>query len=168
MTRVVDSDKYDIRYTLASDKDFLAELMTEEHINKWLPIDQEVGVPLFSNNWVYFSKYKSALTCTYEGKPCAMGILFLMPYKKVAHMATVYLMVDPSMRNQGIGSSLLKNLLHLGKTYFRLESVHFELFGGSPLIPFLQKKGFQEVVRQPKYAFIDGVYHDRVVMEYQL
>ena len=165
MSKLVQSKDYDIRYSYEGDYDFLFDLLSHKEVNKWFPINIETGAPLFAKNWIFYAKYLCSLTCLYKKKPCAIGVLFLMPYKKVAHLAMGYMAVHPSMQRKGIGTSLLKNLQHLGKTKFHLESIHFEVFEYCPIIPLLKKQGFAEIIRQERYVILDKKERARIVME---
>jgi putative acetyltransferase len=98
--------------------------------------------------------------------PIAVGTLFLMPYKKVAHHCSFYLMVDPEHRRKGIGTSMVRNLLHLAKTRFRLESVHAEVFEPSVLQPLLQKLGFEVFAQQEGYVKLENCLRSRVLLEH--
>ncbi len=117
-------------------------------------------------NWIGFSKFKASLTGMIDEVPCAIGTLFLMPYRKVAHHCSFYLMVDPKHRHKGVGTSMLKNLLHLAKTRFKLESIHVEIYEPSPLLPLLLKMGFKEFVRQENFVKIDGKPRARLLLEH--
>ncbi|HSX38796.1 MAG TPA: GNAT family N-acetyltransferase [Chlamydiales bacterium] len=117
-------------------------------------------------NWIGFSKFKASLTATLNGSPCAIGTLFLMPYKKVAHQCSFYLIVDPNERRKGIGFSMVRNLLHLAKTRFRLECIQVEIFDPSPLLSLLQKLNFQEFVRQENFLHVNGCSRARILMEH--
>ncbi len=117
-------------------------------------------------NWVGFSKYKASLTGMLNEVPCAVGTLFLMPYKKVAHHCSFYLIVDPAHRRKGIGTAMIRNLLHLAKTRFRLESVHAEVYEPSALYPLLIKLGFEEFVRQENFMKINGQGRARLLLEH--
>ena len=117
-------------------------------------------------NWIGFSKYKASLTGLIKDKPVAIGTLFLMPYKKVAHHCSFYLMVDLEHRRQGIGTSMVRNLLHLAKTRFRLESVHAEVFEPSGLQPLLEKLDFAPFARQEDYVKIGDCFRTRVLLEH--
>jgi ribosomal protein S18 acetylase RimI-like enzyme len=94
-----------------------------------------------------------------------MATLFLMPYRKISHHALFKVVVDPKFQRQGIGSSLLKNLKHLAKNYFRLELIHIEVFEGNPLISVLKKSGFHEFARQENYFKDGGQYYARLLYE---
>lgn len=109
---------FDIRYSTMEDLDFLNKWFEEKgETENFSFCDKEKEVAL--KNWVGFSKFKASLTGVFDGKPIAIGTLFLMPYKKVAHHCSFYLIVDPKFRNRGVGNSMLKNLLHLARTRFR-------------------------------------------------
>jgi len=117
-------------------------------------------------NWIGFSKFKASLTADIEGKPCAIGTLFLMPYKKVAHHCSFYLIVDPAHRRKGIGTSMVRNLLHLAKNRFRLESVHVEIYEPSALLPILEKLQFEVFARQENFVRMEGCTRTRILLEH--
>ena len=117
-------------------------------------------------NWIGFSRFKASLTGTINDRPCAVGTLFLMPYRKVAHHCSFYLVVEQTHRRQGIGTSMLRNLLHLAKTRFRLESVHVEVYAPSLLLPLLVRQNFQEFARQDDFVQIGGKFHPRILLEH--
>ena len=119
-------------------------------------------------NWIGFSKFKASLTGLVKKQPCAVGTLFLMPYRKVAHQCAFFLMVDPSHRRKGIGTSIVRNLLHLAKTRFRLESVYVEVYDPNPICSLLQRLDFRILARQENFVHIDGCSRARILMECSL
>ncbi len=159
------SSDFDIRYTEEGDYEFL---------NSWVSVEGGCDPFPFSpdekegalKNWISFTRISSCLTGTWKGVPCAMAILFLMPYKKVAHHCPFYLIVDPAHRRQGIGASMLRNILHLGKTRFRLESVHAEVFEPSGLLPLLASMNFQIFARQENFVHWNGKERARILLEH--
>ncbi|MBI5274753.1 MAG: hypothetical protein HY860_06860 [Chlamydiales bacterium] len=166
MASIIDSPDFDIRYTLPTDEIDLKRLLACPENNKWISIDVETGVDLFARNWLFYSKYQCALTAAYKNTICGMGIIFLMPYKKVSHLAMLYFVVDPSFKD--VTSSLIKNLKHLAKEYLHLESMHLETFDGYPDTALLNSFGFKEIIRQEGYAIFDSELVDRIVLEVQL
>jgi putative acetyltransferase len=156
---------YDIRY---SDLDDLAIL------KKWFEDPSVCDDFSFGNeekeealkNWIGFSRFKASLTGMIKGKPCAVGTLFLMPYKKVSLHCSFQLFVAHEHRRKKIATSMVRNLLNLAKTRFKLESVHVEIYAPNPLIDLVKKLGFEEFAVQENYVKINGVGRPRVLLEH--
>lgn len=165
---VVDLPAYDIRYTEPSDQETLMKWVSDERVLKWFPMDLENEVRLMVTNWVAFAKYKASLTALYDNTPVGIVTLFLMPYRKISHLAIVYLAVDPDFENRGVATSLIKNIKNLGKNYFRLRSIHFEIMIDSPLKRILEKEGFKEIIYQEDFFKRGDQLVARVVMEADL
>jgi RimJ/RimL family protein N-acetyltransferase len=157
---------FDIRYSEVSDLPFLESCFLDRGSCENFPFSFDERVEALKN-WMGFAKFKASLTGMIGETPCAVGTLFLMPYRKVAHHCSFYLVVDPRHRRQGIGTSMVRNLLHLAKTRFHLESVNAELYEPSPLFPLLQKIGFVEFARQEGFAKSEeGSFRSRILMEH--
>ncbi|MCI0382243.1 MAG: GNAT family N-acetyltransferase [Chlamydiae bacterium] len=157
---------FDIRYTNLYDTDHLREWLMTPGILDWFPMSDEKEVEDAIRVWIGFSRFSSSITAIIEGKPCGIGTLFLMPYRKIRHHCFFKLIVDPKLVRKGIGTSLLKNLKHLAKNYFHLELMHTELFEGNPFIGLLKKFDFHQFARQEKYVKEkDGTYKARILME---
>lgn len=156
---------FDIRFSEMSDLAFLEKWFSDDEELKFFPfgIDEK---EMALKNWIGFSRYKASLTGLWQEEVVAVGTLFLMPYRKVAHHASFYLIVDPKHRRKGIGTSMVKNLLHLAKTKFKLESLHVEVYEPSPLIPLVLKLGFVPFARQENFIHIDGKPHARLLLEH--
>ncbi|HEY4255550.1 MAG TPA: GNAT family protein [Chlamydiales bacterium] len=159
------SIEHDIRFSEESDSTFLSAWFSSPSSTDPFPFGEQEKEDALKN-WIGFSRYKASLTATLLDQPCAIGTLFLMPYKKVAHHCSFYLMVAPEHRNKGIGTSMVRNLLHLAKTRFRLESVHAEVFLPSKLLSILQKLQFEEFARQEDFMREHGKKHSRVLLEH--
>lgn len=158
-------DTFDIRFSEMEDLAFLQNWFSDPIECDPYPFGPDEKEEALKN-WIGFSKYKASLTGMIDGKPCAIGTLFLMPYRKVAHHCSFYLIVDPAYRRKGIGTSMIRNLLHLAKTRFRLESVHVEVFDPSSLLPLLIKLGFEQYGHQENYVKLDGTYRSRTLLEH--
>lgn len=157
-----DLSGFDIRFSELNDLPFLQNWLSTPESCDPFPFGFDEREDALKN-WIGFSKFKASLTGTLDGVPCAIGTLFLMPYKKVAHHCSFYLVVDPAHRRKGIGSAMVRNLLHLAKTRFRLESVHVEIYEPSLLLPILQKQGFEQFARQEN--FVEG-RRARILLEH--
>ena len=166
---IPEESEYDIRYTRPEDLPFLQKWLEREEDRLWYPISTEVDVENMSKNWIGFYRYGSSLTATYKNEVVGLSTLFLMPYRKVIHHCLLYFIVHPDMRGQGIGTSLVKNATHLGKSYFRFEWINAEVWEGCPALLLLNKLGYEEVSFQEKYVKKeDGSYLGRYVLQKNL
>ncbi len=156
---------FDIRYSIQSDLSFLEKCFSIEGASDNFPFGVEEKDEALKN-WIGFSKYKASLTGTIQDQPCALATLFLMPYKKVAHHSSFYLIVDPEHRRKGIGTAMIRNILHLAKNRFRLESIHAETYEPSAILPLLEKLGFTVFARQENFVHINGCTRSRILMEH--
>jgi putative acetyltransferase len=156
----------DIRYTYVTDITPLREWVKASL--EWFPMESEKEIEDALQCWIGFSRWSASLTVTIDSKPCAIGTLFLMPYKKVAHHCLCKIIVDPKMRRKGVGFTLLKNLKHLARNYFHLEMIDIEVFEGNPILHLLKKSDFYEVVAQDNYVKINGANKARLFMEAKL
>jgi RimJ/RimL family protein N-acetyltransferase len=158
----------DIRYTYVTDLGYLRQWMQSPGMLHWFPMKTEKEVEDSLQCWIGFCRWSCSLTATINHTPCGIGTLFLMPYKKVAHHCLFKVIVDPHWQKKGVGETLIKNLKHLAKNYFKLEMIATEVFDDNPIIRLLEKNGFKEVFRQEKYIKENGKYRARVFMEAKL
>lgn len=156
---------YDIRFTEERDLEFLQRLFSDPAVCDDFPFGFEEKDEALKN-WIGFCKFKASLTGVIGDAPCAIATLFLMPYRKVAHHCSFLIIVDPEHRKKGIGTSMVRNILHLAKTKFRLESVHVEVYEPSLLLPIVQKLNFVEFARQEDYVKTDGCSRPRILLEH--
>lgn len=159
------TQEHDIRYSILSDYSFLFECLSDPEDLKYYPMSEGKELEDGAKNWIGFSRYKCSLTAVIGDKPVGIATLFLMPYRKVAHLCLFYMIVDKKHRRKGIGTSLLNNLGNLAHKYFSLESFHAEIYEGSPIIPLLEKLKFQKVVEQENFMKLNNKYYSRVVYE---
>jgi ribosomal protein S18 acetylase RimI-like enzyme len=158
----------DIRYTFVTDGSSLRQWLYQPDVLKWFPVSTEKEIDDAIQCWMGYCRYSCSLTATINNVPCGIGTLFLMPYRKVAHQAVFKVVVDPKWQKKGIGESLIRNLKHLAKNYFRLDLIGIEMFEGNPILSLLKKQGFQEIYRQDNYLK-DGLRNlARIYMEVEL
>lgn len=162
---ITQSNDFQIRYTEAADEAYLRQWLLQEDMMQWFSVSDEEEVEEMVKIWISYSRFKCSLTATYKEIPCGIGTLFLMPYVKLIHQSMVYLIVDPKMQRHHVGTAVVRNLDHLAAHYFKLERMHYEVFGNSPLISLLHKQGYQSVVTQAKYVKCDGNYLSRTILE---
>jgi hypothetical protein len=165
---IVDSPDYKIRFTELTDEAFLKEMLNDEETRKWYPPSSESDVNIFVRNWVGFSRYKCSLTALYKDQVIAVATIFLMPYVKVAHLAMLYMIVDKKFSRKGVGRSILRNINHLAKTRFKLESLHLEVFENSPIENLLPKEGYKQIIFQENYVQFKEGMRGRKIYEVDL
>lgn len=155
-----------IRYTDLSDAKYLKEWLSEPEVGRWFPMDDQVEIDDAVNRWIGFSRYKCSLTAVKDGVPCGLTTLYLQPYRKLAHQCEFGIIVGESYRGHGIGTELLKNLMHLAKDQFRIELLHLQVYSENPAIHLYSRMGFTEFGRQMSWIKErDGTYTGRVFME---
>lgn len=166
---IIEEKEFDIRYTRLEDGAFLRKWLLEKDVLNHFSMSDEQEVDEMLKIWVGFSRYKSSLTACYKGVPCGIATLFLMPYVKLVHLSLVYMIVDPKMQGKKIGTSLLKNIEHLGKNYFRFEKLGFEVYGEGVITHLLERRGYQKLYTQKRYVKTElGHYSDRSFYEKKL
>ncbi len=161
-------DHYDLRYTEMGDLTMLKQWLSQPGVLHWFPISEGKELDDAASGWIGFSRFLSSLTAVVDEEPCAIGTLFLMPYKKVAHECLIKLIVDPKWQRNGIGTSLLKNLLNLAKSRFHQEIAYLEIVEGNPLEKLLQNLGFTLAARQDGYFKEGDRYFARLIYDKDL
>lgn len=136
-------DGFDIRYTEPSDGKYLKEWLLDPTVGRWFPMADELEVEDATGRWVGFCRYKCSLTATINGIPVGLATLYLQPYKKIAHQCEFGIIVAGEHRGNGIGSALIKNLMHLAKTQFNIELLHLQVYEGNPATRLYEKFDFK-------------------------
>lgn len=164
------SPDYDIRYSRITDISYLRTWIIDPRVIQYFPFQhfQAHEIEFFTNNWISFSKYQASLTAIYNQKPCGIATIFLLPYKKVAHIGMLHILVDPIWQKKGIGSSLIRNIKHHAKNYFHLEFLNIEIMENNPIVSMLKSFGFYEVFRQEGFYKVDKTYLARITLEVAL
>lgn len=160
-------EDFDIRYSSLDDLSFLERCFSDLKEREPFPFESDHETQESLKNWIGFSRYFASLTGTLSEEPCAVGTLFLMPYRKVAHHASFFLIVDPKFRRRGIGTSMVRNLMHLSKTRFRLESLHVEFYEpNEPFRALLEVLNFKPFAVQDHFFKMGSTMRPRVLMEH--
>ncbi len=141
-----------IRYSYLVDENELIQWLEDPETLKWFPMSNREEIVVGAKNWIGFSRVNASLTATLNNIPVGIATLFLMPYRKTKHQALFFFFLDPKHRRQGIGTSLLKNILNLAEKYFKLEGVFAEIFDDAPIIPLLKNFDFKDFALQPFFV----------------
>lgn len=165
---ITDQEVYDLRFSTIGDETDLKKWLHDPDMRQWYPPSSDGDVDSFVRNWIGFSRYKASLTATYENEVVGIATIFLMPYIKVAHLCMMYMAVSPAFQRRGVGTSLVRNIKHLAKSRFRLESMHCEVWDGCPILGLLEQQQFKEVVRQENFVRFPGGNRARIIIEAEL
>ncbi len=155
----------ELRYTTLDDASYLKSWLLQPGVLAGFPMCNEAEVQDSVNHWIGFSKCKSSLTATLDGKPVGIATLCLMPYKKVMHQCLLSIIVSEECRNRGVGTLLINNLLHLAKERFAIDVVYLEVYEGIPAINLYRRFGFKEVGVQKRFMRENGKYIGKIIME---
>lgn len=156
----------EIRYTDLADGRFLKQWLLDPSIGRWFPLHENAEIDDAVHRWISFSRYKCSLTAIKNGEPCGLATLYLQPYRKLAHQCEFGIIVGQGHRGQGVGTELLKNLIHLAKENFKIELLHLQVYAENPAIHLYERFGFKEFGRQTHWIKeINGTYTGRVFME---
>ncbi|MDR2539581.1 MAG: GNAT family N-acetyltransferase [Chlamydiales bacterium] len=156
-------EELDIRYTRITDETYLRNWLMNAKLQHFLPVSNEQEVHNMLQCWLGFCRYSASLTAILNGTPCGIATLFLMPYQKVSHCCLFKIIVDPIHQNKGVGNSLLKNIIHLAKVYFKLEEIYTEVVEDNPLIHLLRKYDFYQFAEQEDYIRENDRYYARLL-----
>jgi RimJ/RimL family protein N-acetyltransferase len=159
----------DMRFTELTDAPYLKEWLTDPSVAAAFPMDDVVEIDDAVSRWIGFCRYRCSLTATMDGVPCGMATLYLQPYRKLAHQCEFGIIVGSQYRNHGVGSDLLKNLIHMAKSYFNIELLHLQVYEKNPAIQLYERFGFVEFGRQTGWIKEkDGRHVGRIFMEKQI
>lgn len=155
----------ELRYTVQEDGEPLKKWLLEPGVMRAFPMIDDKEVEDSVRHWISFSRYRSSLTATIDGKPVGIATLCLMPYKKLMHQCLLSIIVSEEARNKGVGTHLINNLLHLAKNYFAIEIVYLEVYEENPAINLYRRFGFEEIGVQRHFMKEDGQYIGKIIME---
>lgn len=155
----------EIRYTVLEDAEPLKQWLLEPGVLAGFPMQDPQEVEDSVRHWIGFSKYKSSLTATIDGKPVGLATLCLMPYRKLAHQCLLSIIVSDEARGKGVGTVLMNNLMHLAKEYFGIEVIYLEVYEGNRAISLYRRFGFREIGFQKHFMKEDGEYIGKMIME---
>jgi RimJ/RimL family protein N-acetyltransferase len=154
-----------VRYTQPQDAEYLKAWLSDPEVSTWFPMANEFEVDDAVRRWISFSRVRSSLTAELDGKPCGLVTLYVQAYKKLQHQSEFGIIVASGMRNQGIGSFLMRSMMRLAKEQFHLELVHLQVYAENPAIRLYKRFGFREFGRQTHWIKEQDRYVGRIFME---
>lgn len=157
-----------IRFGEEADLNYLVEWLLQPNVLQWFPLSDTKEVEDAARIWISYAKYGAVLTALWDGVPCGIANLYLQPYPKLAHQCLFAIIVDENVRNKGIGTQLLTELMILAKDRFKIELLHLEVYEGNPAIHLYERLGFERYGLQRHFIKSEGRYTSKIMMQKRL
>lgn len=121
------------------------------------------------NKWSQFlaGRLQNYYSLVAEIDGSSVGVIALESYanRRRCHVGSLGMAVSEAYQGQGVGSALLKAILHLANNWVAVSRIELEVFtDNEPAIALYKKYGFVIEGTARKYAFRNGVYEDAYLM----
>lgn len=156
------------RFAEEGDEKYLVEWLLQPNVLQWFPLADIREIEDASRIWMGYRKHNSVLMALSDGQPCGSAVLYIHPFRKLAHQCLFAIIVSESFRNQGIGSQLLTELTQLAKESLKIELLHLEVYDGNPAIHLYQRLGFVQYGYQRNFVKDEGRYLGKIMMQKKL
>ncbi len=156
----------EIRQAIDSDQALLVEWLLQPGVLEGFPLTDLREVEDAARIWMSYNRFGAVLTALYDGAPCGNAVLYLQPYKKLAHQCLFAIIIDERFRGRGVGKALLTALMELAKEKFHISLLHLEVYEGNEAAIHLYKKlGFTEYGVQKHFVKSNGRYLAKIMMQ---
>jgi len=160
-----DIEGFDVRFTEASDAQYLKKWLMDPEVEPWFPMTGEREIEDSVKRWIGFSRLRCSLTGMLDGEAVGMCTLYLQYYKKLLHQCEFGIIVGKEGRGKGVGTQMMRNLMHLAKTRFNVAVLHLQVYDENPAIRLYERLGFVEFGRQARFLKEKDGYRARIFME---
>lgn len=118
--------------------------------------------------WTGYIDKGLSVTALYKGKPAGAANLYIPDVKKLAHQSLFVIIVDEKVRNKGVGTLLLKEIMRLAKKR-GVEVLHLEVYEKNPAVRLYERLGFKKYGCHPRYLKDrEGNYYDKIFMQMEV
>lgn len=154
------------RLSVAEDRSFLRDWLDDPEILYGFPMEGAAEIEDSVRIWMEYAEKGFGLTALTDGKPSGMAVLYIQPFKKLAHTCLFSIIVDRAYRNSGIGTRLLASLETLAKEAFGIEILHLEVYEGNPAKRLYERAGFVPFGIHTTFAKeSNGLYRAKIFMQ---
>jgi len=157
-----------LRLAKEEDDVYLKKWLLDPEISRWFPMLDEPEIEDSVKIWCSYNKLNCGLTALWNNEPCGTCVLYLQPFKKLAHQCLFAIIVDDEHRGKGVGTKLLEDLIDLAKNRFSIQLLHLEVYEGNPAIHLYQRFGFTEYGKQNHFIKEDHTYISKILMQKRL
>ena len=154
-----------LRLAKEEDDVYLKKWLLDPEISRWFPMLDEPEIEDSVKIWCSYNKLNCGLTALWNNEPCGTCVLYLQPFKKLAHTCLFSIIVDPEMRGKGIGTALLEDLITLARDQFHIEILHLEVYEENPAKRLYERMGFVLFGEHKCFTKEEGRYRSKLFMQ---
>ena len=158
-----------IRVMVEADTFYLRQWLLDPVVLGWFPMSNASEVEDALKVWLYYARQGSAYAIEVDGIPCGMANLYVHTYEKLKYQSLFAIVVGKEHRGKGIGTKLLKHVMHEAKHTFGIRNLHLEVYEGNPAERLYQRIGFKKYGEHKKFLKeADGSYGTKILMQIDL
>lgn len=159
--RAPELDDLDIIFNWENDTDLWNLSQTQLPFSRF-DIEQFI---LQSNHDIYVEKqYRFMIESIHESE--LVGAIDLFDFDAKNKRAGVGVLIDKNYRKLGLGSQALDLLIEYAKTTLGLNQLYCNILMSNLVsLHLFKKKHFQEIGVKKEWVFINGKYHDEIVLQ---
>lgn len=158
-----------IRYSTEEDSKYWGEWLHDPDVLRFFHMLGEDELEGSVERMKLHARYHSSLTAEYEGEPAGIAYLNLHPFRKIAQIGLITIIVGPNYRGKGIGTALIEQLHRLAREGYKLERLYLEVYEGNPAIRLYRRLGYREFGFQSHWIKLpSGEYRGKTFMERRL
>ncbi len=161
----------EVQFRVMCDADlfYLKKWLLDPVVIGWFPMSNLQEVEDALKVWQTYARLGSVFTAEVNGVPCGVANLYLQPYEKLKNQCLFAIVVGEEHRGKGIGTRLLKHIMHEAKHKFGIRNLHLEVYEGNPAYNLYKRLGFKEYGKHERFLKeADGSYHSKISMQIDL
>ncbi len=160
---------FSLRFSRVSDSEYLRLWLQEPGVLQWFPMASVAEVEDSVGFWSKSLCNGYGITAEIDGQAIGIANINPQPFVKLAHQATISIIITEQCRGQGLGTVLLKNLIRLARCCHKLKMLHLEVYEGHPAQRLYSRVGFVKYGEHPYFMKEeDGSYRAKILMELSL
>src|SRR5690242_20609055 len=109
------------RFGQEGDERYLVEWLLQPNVLQWFPLFDLREIEDASRIWMSYRKFNAVLIALWDDEPCGSAVLYVHPFRKLAHQCLFAIIVSEPFRNKGVGRRLLTELTELAKDNLKIE-----------------------------------------------
>ncbi len=158
-----------MRVMCDADLFYLKKWLMDPVVLGWFPMSNIQEVEDALKVWQIYARQGSAFTAEVNGVPCGVANLYVNSFEKLKYQSLFAIVVAEEHRGKGIGTRLLKYVMHEAKYKFGIKNLHLEVYEGNPAFNLYTRLGFKTYGKHEKFLKeADGSYHSKVMMQMDL